>query len=177
MCVVGSALSGPCWSFRHSYITSLHKFIYLFEPKSLCIWPPLHSSLSQTQTSFKLYAHELEESVTGRGMSFLRPADLFVLSDKVCQFYPRLTGCWNRSSHMSVSLLKWCPHTVIPPKGMPGMSDVSPPVWNLWAVIWFHFAISSLVFLPSSVTLCLIFFCLLVHSCEFFPRKFFNIFR
>ena len=28
-----------------------------------------------------------------------------------------------------------------------------PPVWNLRAVIWFHFAISSLVLLPSSVTL------------------------
>ena len=29
----------------------------------------------------------------------------------------------------------------------------SPPVWNLWAVIWFHFTISSLVLLPSLVTL------------------------
>ena len=28
-----------------------------------------------------------------------------------------------------------------------------PPVWNLRAVIWFHFAISSYVFLPSPVTL------------------------
>ena len=28
-----------------------------------------------------------------------------------------------------------------------------PPVWNLRAVIWFHFAISSLVLLPSPVTL------------------------
>ena len=39
------------------------------------------------------------------------------------------------------------------PEGRPGMSDVSPPVWNLRAVIWFHFAISSLVLLPSPVTL------------------------
>ena len=39
------------------------------------------------------------------------------------------------------------------PEGRPGMSDVPPPVWNLRAVIWFHFAISSLVFLPSAVTL------------------------
>ena len=30
---------------------------------------------------------------------------------------------------------------------------MSPPVWNLRAVIWFHFAISSLVLLPSPVTL------------------------
>ena len=35
----------------------------------------------------------------------------------------------------------------------PLSSDVSPPVWNLRAVIWFHFAISSLVLLPSPVTL------------------------
>ena len=28
-----------------------------------------------------------------------------------------------------------------------------PPVWNLRAVIWFHFAVSSLVLLPSPVTL------------------------
>ena len=28
-----------------------------------------------------------------------------------------------------------------------------PPVWNLRAVMWFHFAISSLVLLPSPVTL------------------------
>ena len=27
-----------------------------------------------------------------------------------------------------------------------------PPVWNLRAVIWFHFAVSSLVLLPSPVT-------------------------
>ena len=33
------------------------------------------------------------------------------------------------------------------------MSDVSPLVWNLRAVIEFHFAISSLVLLPSPVTL------------------------
>ena len=33
------------------------------------------------------------------------------------------------------------------------MSDVSPLDWNLRAVIWFHFAICSLVLLPSPVTL------------------------
>ena len=32
-----------------------------------------------------------------------------------------------------------------------------PTVWNLRAVIWFHFTISSLVFLPSSVTLSVFF--------------------
>ena len=47
-----------------------------------------------------------------------------------------------------------------------------PPVWNLRAVIWFHFAISCLVLLPSPVTpLYHIFFCLLVLSSEFFPEN------
>ena len=38
------------------------------------------------------------------------------------------------------------------PEGRPGMWCL-PPVWNLRAVFWFHFAISSLVLLPSPVTL------------------------
>ena len=39
-------------------------------------------------------------------------------------------------------------------EGRPGLPDVSPPpVWNLRAVIWFHFTISSPVLLPSPVTL------------------------
>ena len=49
-----------------------------------------------------------------------------------------------------------------------------PPVWNLRAVIWFHFAISSLFLLPSPVTLPLLsffFLCLLVHSPELFPEN------
>ena len=46
-----------------------------------------------------------------------------------------------------------------------------PPVWNLKAVIWFHFAVSSLVLLASSVTLSVFFFCLLVHSADFFPEN------
>ena len=53
-----------------------------------------------------------------------------------------------------------------------------PPVWNLRAVIWFHFTISSLVFLPSPVTLSVLYFFL--HSGPFswiFSGKFFNIFR
>ena len=62
-------------------------------------------------------------------------------------------------------------------EGRPGMSDVSLPVWNLRAVIWFHFAISSLVLLPSPVTLSVLsvsaFWSFLLN----FARKFFNIFR
>ena len=42
--------------------------------------------------------------------------------------------------------------SVCPPKGGQGCL-MSPPAWNLRAVIWFHFAISSLVLLPSPVTL------------------------
>ena len=39
-----------------------------------------------------------------------------------------------------------------PPKGGWGCL-MSPPVWNVRAVIWFHFAISCLSLLPSPVTL------------------------
>ncbi len=47
-----------------------------------------------------------------------------------------------------------------------------PPVWNLRAVIWFHFAIPSLVLLPSPVTLSVLSF----SACwpfllNFFPRS------
>ena len=48
---------------------------------------------------------------------------------------------------------------------------------NLRAVIWFHFTISSLVLLPSPITLSVVsFFCLLVHSAELFPENSSNIF-
>ena len=40
-----------------------------------------------------------------------------------------------------------------PPEGEAGDVWCLPPVWNLRAVIWFHFAISSLVLQPSPVTL------------------------
>ena len=44
------------------------------------------------------------------------------------------------------------------------------PVWHLRAVIWFHFAISSLVLLLSPIILS-VFFYLLVHSSELFPEN------
>ena len=42
-----------------------------------------------------------------------------------------------------------------------------PPVWNLRAVIWFHFAISSLVPLPSPPTLSVLSFFLLLLAGPF----------
>ena len=55
-------------------------------------------------------------------------------------------------------LWEWAPGVwnellTLSPEGRPGMSDVFPPVWNLRAIIWFQFAISCLVLLPSPVTL------------------------
>ena len=45
------------------------------------------------------------------------------------------------------------------------------PVWNLWAVIWFHFTFSSLVFLPTPIAFSdLSIFCLLAHSPDFFQK-------
>ena len=45
------------------------------------------------------------------------------------------------------------PPLVLLPRREAGDVWCLPPVWNLRAVIWFHFAISSLVLLPSPVTL------------------------
>ena len=45
-----------------------------------------------------------------------------------------------------------------------------PPVWNLRAVIWFHFAISTLVLLPSPVTLSVLSF----SACWTFLLNFFQ---
>ena len=47
---------------------------------------------------------------------------------------------------------------------------MSPPVWNVRAVISFLFTISSLVLLPSLVTLSFL-FCLLVRSPDHFPEN------
>ena len=52
-----------------------------------------------------------------------------------------------------------------------------PPVWNLRAVIWFHFAVSSLVLLPSPVTLSILSFSACWSFLWAFPRKFFSVFR
>ena len=60
---------------------------------------------------------------------------------------------------------------VVTPEGRPGMSDVFPPVWNLRAVIWFHFAISSLVLLPSPVTLSVLLFSACWPFTKLFPEN------
>ena len=45
-----------------------------------------------------------------------------------------------------------------------------PPVWNIRAVVWFHFAIASLVLLPSPVTLSVLSF----STCWSFLLNFFR---
>ena len=53
-----------------------------------------------------------------------------------------------------------------------------PPVWNLRAVIWFHFTTSSLVLLSSPITLSVLFFFLPAGPFSWtLSREFFNIFR
>ena len=67
------------------------------------------------------------------------------------------------SLHLSVfSFLK--------PRREAGDAWCLPPVWNLRAVIWFHFAISSLVLLPSPVTLSVLSF----SACWTFLLNFFQ---
>ena len=46
-----------------------------------------------------------------------------------------------------------------------------PPVWNLRAVIWFPFPISSHFSAWSSCSFCLVVFLLMVHSPDFFPEN------
>ena len=66
------------------------------------------------------------------------------------------------------------------------MSETSLPVWNLRAVIWFHFSISSLILLPSPITFSVFvffllmarsFFLIIAHSPDFFFQKTLNLFR
>ena len=78
-------------------------------------------------------------------------------------------------------------------KGRSGMSDVSPPVWNLTAVfflffffLFWHFYSRNVV-IGSTLLSPLLFFCqhlslslsylflLFAHSPDFFPQKFFNV--
>ena len=83
--------------------------------------------------------------------------------------------------HVTLCLYFYFLCLLSPPKGgrgyLTGISDAPPPTaWNLRAVVWFHFTISSLVLLPSPATLSVLsFFWLLAHSP--FSRKFFIIFR
>ena len=53
----------------------------------------------------------------------------------------------------SLSIYKCMRMSLSHPRREAGDVWCLPPVWNVRAVIWFHFAISSLVLLPSPVTL------------------------
>ena len=82
------------------------------------------------------------------------------------------------------SCMCWCLSLKVTPKGG-WRCLMSPSVWNLRAVIWFHSAISCLVHLPAHIALSVFFFFsfffLLLptgpFSWLFFPpEKFFSIF-
>ena len=75
----------------------------------------------------------------------------------------QLTGCLISTGNLSL-------FTLISPEGRLGMSDVLPLVWNFGIVIWFHFAISSLVLLPGPVTISVLSF----SACWFFFLNFFQ---
>ena len=93
--------------------------------------------------------------------------------------------CWHCLTAFSIklfSVLSWPPnepqlyHYYHWPRGRPRTSDVSPPpVWNLWAIIWFHSWVCSLVILPSPVAHSFFsFFLRLAHSLSYFPQMSFN---
>ena len=79
----------------------------------------------------------------------------------------------------ALSSLHLSPPCLPPPPPRKGGQGclMSPPVRNLGPVIWFHTTISSLVFLPSPVTLSVFFFSACWPTPDFFFRKIFNIFR
>ena len=54
---------------------------------------------------------------------------------------------------LCVHCISYSPFQLRCPRREAGDVWCLPPVWNLRAAIWFHFAISSLVLLPSPVTL------------------------
>ena len=56
-------------------------------------------------------------------------------------------------TYLTLTLSCWSYLCLIGPRREAGDVWCLPPVWNLRAVIWFHFAISSLYLLPSPVTL------------------------
>ena len=68
---------------------------------------------------------------------------------RVCFFPIKFASLWKH-------IMRNCSHSslsVCYPRREAGDVWCLPPVWNLRAVIWFHFAISSLALLPSPVTL------------------------
>ena len=78
-----------------------------------------------------------------------------------CVFYFVCARCFTYESGVS-----FCVHV---PRREAGDVWCLPPVWNLRAVIWFHFAISCLVLLPSPVTLSILSF----SACWSFLLNFF----
>ena len=67
-----------------------------------------------------------------------------------CVCYCVATGIWLQDYSRYDAYAHYC---IIVPRREAGDVWCLPPVWNLRAVICFHFAISSLVLLPSPVTL------------------------
>ena len=128
----------------------------------LC-WRHTEFQLSTWHTSSERYTPSLPLGLGGdTDNSAQGDSDLLVFSKCRLSVFCRWKGEVNSKPGLPLSeshkLAIWPPWNLTPistpiPEGRPGMSDVSPPVWNLRAVIWFHFAISSLVLLPSPVTL------------------------
>ena len=70
--------------------------------------------------------------------------------------------CAHMHTHTHAQQTNAFTHSCIPPKG--GQRCLmSPPVWNLRSVIWFHFTISCLVCWVLLLFLCHLVFCLLAH--------------
>ncbi len=117
---------------------------HLLSPiRSLSVWimTVFWKGLSLTE---QLWVH--------RNCTTVGPSENILLEDKVHRncalqwdhlktFFLKIKFICSRQSHCNT------------PQREAGDVWCLPPVWNRRAVIWFHFAISSLVLLPSPVTL------------------------
>ena len=96
------------------------------------------------------------ESTSGLEPSSVITEPSYLKLVTVSSFCPfTLISCWCRwcCSSSAWSSRHWSPCRRLCPRMEAGDVWCLPPVWNIRAVIWFHFASSSLVLLPSPVTL------------------------
>ena len=123
---------------------------------------PLHyhqSWLKSPLRRFRPSAHNKTPSNVG-------VSNIFILRTNTCAVHLQIGCCswapylisFNSWQDIDIQLAtNWLPNenglVICEPRREAGDVWCLPPVWNLRAVIWFHFAISSLVLLSSPVTL------------------------
>ena len=126
-------------------------------PLALWLYSSVQYSVPQFSISHSSVRHYSEQSLTVVAFPCFTVAKSFMSwYALLLLFFLRFSSISLRCSPIqfflsSFSCISWC--CSLPPRREAGDVWCLPPVWNLRAVIWFHFAISSLVLLPTPVTL------------------------